>query len=173
MPRKTSPKPRAPVASRPLMPGYGLEDAKGGRGLLPWRWALERLSKSHNYWIHTTRPDGQPHVMVVWGLWIDDAFCFSTGRDSRKARNLAANAHCVIGTENAAEAVILEGVAEVLPILKRPQFLKRFIRAYKKKYDWPVDGTEGTCYAVRPHVVFGLWEENFTEASTRWQFADE
>ena len=35
---------RAPNASRPHMPGYGLP--KGTKGLLPWGWAEQRLKKS-------------------------------------------------------------------------------------------------------------------------------
>src|SRR5207253_6140331 len=57
-----------PHASRPYMPGYGLP--KGAKGLLPWSWAERLLNKSHNYWIATSRPDGTPHVMVVWALWL-------------------------------------------------------------------------------------------------------
>lgn len=165
-------KPGNPVASRPQIPGYGLKDASAGQGLLPWRWARERLAKSHNYWIATTRPDGRPHVMVVWGLWLDEAFCFSTGRDSRKARNLAGNPRCVVCTDNAAEAVIVEGLAERLPFRSDLPFFKKFIREYKKKYDWQIDGSEGDLYTVRPRVVFGFWEEQFTGAATRWRFPD-
>ena len=147
------------------MPGYGVADANGGSGLLPWSWAVERLLKSHNYWLSTTRPDGRPHSMVIWGLWLNEAFCFSTGKDSRKARNLAANPHCVVSTANAAEAVIVEGTAELLDISEE------FGKAYKAKYDWVIDGNEGNFYRVRPRVVFGLLENNFTGAATRWQFA--
>jgi hypothetical protein len=168
--RKTPRKPREPVASRPHMPGYGLAKATAGRGLLPWRWARERLVKSHNYWLSTSRPDGGPHVMLVWGLWLDEAFYFSTGRESRKARNLAANPRCVICTENAAQAVILEGVAEKFSIRRKPAFFKRYITDYKKKYNWKIDGSEGNFYAVHPRVVFGLWEKDFLGATTRWQF---
>ena len=162
--------PGEPIASRPHMPGYGVADAVGGSGLLPWSWALERLSKSHNYWLATTRPDGRPHVMVIWGLWLSEAFCFSTGRDSRKARNLGGNRHCVVSTENAAEAVIVEGVAEELDIVHDPAFLKAYADAYLEKYDWKIDGSDGNFYAVRPRVVFGLLEKDFTGAATRWQF---
>ena len=94
------------------MPDYGISGADEGEGLLPWEWAAERLSVSHNYMVATTRPDGRPHVMPVWGVWLDDAFYFSTGRQSRKARNLGANPHCVVSTDRAEEAVILEGLAE-------------------------------------------------------------
>ncbi len=80
-----------PQAGRPQMPGYGIADANSGSGLLPWNWAVERLQKARNYWISTTRPDGRPHAMPVWGVWYDNQFYFSTGRESRKARNLAVN----------------------------------------------------------------------------------
>ena len=84
------------------MPGYGILDANGGRGLLPWAWAVERLTRARNYWIATTCPDGLPHCVPVWGVWLDDdnAFYFSSGTQSRKARNLAANPNCVVCPED-------------------------------------------------------------------------
>ena len=45
---------------------------------------MERLAAARNYFIATvTVSDGapRPHLMVVWGLWLDDAFQFSTGRE--------------------------------------------------------------------------------------------
>ena len=99
------------------MPGYGMPKSK--KGLLPWKWAEQRLRKSHNYWITTVKPDGSPHTMVVWGLWMDGAFLFSTGRQSRKARNLAKNPRCVVCTEHAEEAVVVEGVAEIAEVAVR------------------------------------------------------
>jgi len=44
------------------------------------------LKKSRQYWIATTRPDGRPHVMVVWALWMDGVLYFATGSTSRKAK---------------------------------------------------------------------------------------
>jgi hypothetical protein len=159
-----------PEASRPHMPGYGVPDADSGRGLRPWTWATERLSKAHNYWLATTRPDGRPHVMPLWGVWIDEAFCFSTGRSSRKARNLAANSSCVVCPERADEAVILEGVAEEV---SDPSLLRQFVDAYKAKYDWEVDPNEGPIYAVRPRVAFAFAEkDDFPGSATRWRFGD-
>ena len=46
--------------------------------------------------------------MIVWGIWWQDAFWFSTGPRTRKVKNIAASPHVVIGTEAADEAVILE-----------------------------------------------------------------
>ena len=72
------------------MPGYGVQPADEGTGLLPWSWAVERLTASHDYWLATTWPDGRPHVMPVWGVWWQDALWFSCGLRSRKARNIGA-----------------------------------------------------------------------------------
>ncbi len=175
MPAKKTPRKKTePKASRPHMPGYGLP--KGRKGLLPWKWALERLQNSHNYWIATTRADSSPHVMVVWGLWLDGALHFSTGRQSRKARNLADNPKCVICTEHAHEAVIVEGIAERVREASR---LRTFLSQYEGKYSWDMSSFEPDIlrgiepiFAVRPRVVFGLYEKKFLEGATRWKFRD-
>jgi nitroimidazol reductase NimA-like FMN-containing flavoprotein (pyridoxamine 5'-phosphate oxidase superfamily) len=147
------------------MPGYGLP--RGTRGLLPWKWAQQRLTRSHNYWITTTRPDGRPHTMIVWGVWVDGCFYFSTGAESRKARNLASNPRCAVATEKAAEAVIVEGRAA--PVTDQEQ-MKRVAPFYAKKYKpWTLDPTMGPVFEVRPAVAFGLREKTF-KAATRWGF---
>ena len=156
---------RAPNASRPHMPGYGLP--KGTKGLLPWGWAEQRLKKSHNYWITTVRPDGSPHTMIVWGLWLDGRFYFSTGRQSRKARNLAANPKCILCTERADEAVIVEGEARLATGPRSRGFFAR----YEKKYSWDMsDYQEEPIFEFRPRMAFGLAEKKSLNAATRWKF---
>ena len=134
------------------MPGYGI--AETSKGLLPWSWARQRLEKSHNYWISTVRPDGLPHTMIVWGLWLDGAFHFSTGGQSRKARNLKANPRCVVCSEKANEAVVVEGVVEVSNDVK---LRKRFAGLYQKKYKWDMSTFADAVYILRPQVAFGLY----------------
>jgi hypothetical protein len=153
------------------MPGYKLPEATEGRGLLPWSWADERLARARNYWVSTTRRDGRPHTMPVWGIWMEGRFWFSTGRLSRKARNLEDNPACVICPEPADEAVILEGTAEEATDSKA---LARFVELYNVKYSWEIDLTEGPIYAVRPTVAFGFIEhaEDFATTATRWKFDD-
>jgi nitroimidazol reductase NimA-like FMN-containing flavoprotein (pyridoxamine 5'-phosphate oxidase superfamily) len=157
----------APRASRPAMPGYGIVPEQEGEGLLPWRWAADRLKAARNYFIATTRADARPHVMVVWGLWIEESFYFSTSRDSRKARNLAVHPQCVICPGDADEAVIVEGTAFEV---SDPEALSRFVAEYKSKYDWDLTGRTEPVFVVRPRVVFGQIEETFTASATRWQF---
>lgn len=163
---------RKPKSSRPHAPGYGFPESK--KGLLPWSWAEQRLKKSHNYWITTVKPDGSPHTMVVWGLWQDGRFVFSTGNKSRKARNLEQNPKCIVCTEHAQEAVIVEGVAEIADVAAR----RKMLPAYERKYKFDMSSMKDDIlamkepvYAVRPRVVFGLWEKHFQSKSTRWKFA--
>jgi hypothetical protein len=162
---------RRPKASRPHAPGYGLPS--GNKGLLPWTWAEQRLKKSHNYWITTVRPDASPHTMVVWGLWQNGQFLFSTGSKSRKARNLAQNAACIVCTEHANEAVIVEGTAEIADVVARRKFLPTYERKYKfdmKGMEQDILSMKEPVFAVRPRVVFGLWEKEFVGKATRWKF---
>ncbi len=161
----------SPPASRPHAPGYGVPT--GNKGLLPWSWAEQRLKKSHNYWITTVKPDASPHTMVVWGLWQDGRFLFSTGSKSRKARNLAQNANCVVCTEHANDAVIVEGIAEIADVAARRKLLPKYERKYKFDMGTMKDdilSMKEPVFAVRPRVVFGLWEKDFIGKSTRWKF---
>src|SRR5687768_2477778 len=103
-----------PVADRPSMPGYGLAAPDDGDGLLPWSWAEERLTEARNYWVSTADEHGRPHAMPVWAVWIAGALYFSTGRRTRKTRNLTRRPECVVAPESGAEAVVLEGEAEEL-----------------------------------------------------------
>jgi nitroimidazol reductase NimA-like FMN-containing flavoprotein (pyridoxamine 5'-phosphate oxidase superfamily) len=161
-----------PTASRPNIPGYGIMDSTSGKGLLPWSWATERLSKAHTYFIATTRPDGRPHLMPVWGIWLSGVFYFSTGRNSRKARNLSDNARCVVSIELSGEAVILEGVAEETT---EKTVLQLCSEAYSAKYHWEMEANDEPFFAVRPSVVFGFIENDslFTSTATRWTFDED
>jgi len=162
-----------PRVSRPHWPDALQNPSKDMSGLKPWHWALERLEKSHNYWIATTRPDGRPHLMVVWGIWWQDAFWFSTGPRTRKAKNIAVDPHVIIGTEKADEAVILEGTAEEV---KDRAVWKQLSQIYNAKYGGDVEpilmASDGCVFRVIPQTAFGQDEhaENFADAVTRWQF---
>jgi hypothetical protein len=163
---------KEPNASRPYWPDALETLPDSTTGLKPWAWALERLEESHNYWIATSRPDGLPHLMLVWGIWWEDAFWFSTGPRTRKAKNIVAQAHCVIGTEKADEAVILEGTAQ--EIRDRAKW-KQFADLYDPKYGGNVfpllESSGGLVYRVKPQTAFGQDEHaaNFAESATRWK----
>ena|ERR1051326_4814867 len=165
MSSKAKQEPATPRAERPAIPDYGISKSK--TGMLPWKWAEKKLADSREYWIITVRPDGRPHAMIIWGLWSEGAFWFGTGGKTQKARNLAANPNCIVGTQDAAEAVILEGVAESISDAE----LRRKLEPLSlKKYGMSGGGGTEPVYRVRPTRVFGLVEKNFPTSATRWTF---
>jgi nitroimidazol reductase NimA-like FMN-containing flavoprotein (pyridoxamine 5'-phosphate oxidase superfamily) len=156
---------RKPKASRPHMPGYGINEKE--KGLLPWKWAEGVLSTTRNYFLMTVGKNRRPHVMPIWGVWINTNFYFSTGKNSVKARNLKANPNCVLCSGNADRAVIVEGVAKKLADRKA---LAKFAKAYFDKYQWDVSELNEPVYVLRPQKAFGQIEKTFSQTATRWIF---
>ncbi len=158
---------KPPRVSRPVVPAdYGFP--KTAKGLLAWKWARQRLTKSHNYVIVTVRPDGRPHAMGMHGLWLEDAFYFGTGIDTRKAKNLAVNTNCILINEHLHELIIVEGSATAVPAKDLP---KNASAESKKKYGWPMgDVPGGIVFKVTPQVVFAFPEKQIATAVTRWIF---
>ncbi|HJT54978.1 MAG TPA: pyridoxamine 5'-phosphate oxidase family protein [Ktedonobacteraceae bacterium] len=159
-----------PESNQPRMFGGFLEPVR-----LPWKWATERLTAARNYWIATTRPNGHPHSRPVWGVWLDDAFYFSTG--SLAAKNLAVSPAITIHLESGSEVVIIEGFCQQVT---DTSVIKRVVYAYNTKYHWNIDPNSlpGPFYVVRPIVAFGwLSDESgfdggaaFHGTATRWRF---
>jgi len=146
--------------------GYGFESASTPPGeRLPWTRVEEVLTGARNYWIATAGPDSRPHAAPVWALWLDSLLYFSTGKESRKARNLAANSNVVIHVESSGgEIVIVEGRAAEI---SDDATLKPVWDAYKQKYNWDASGYP--FYAVTPAVAFSF-NEQLGETATRWTF---
>lgn len=163
-----------PSAQRPYMPGYGVQRADEGLGLLPWSWAIERLTASHDYWLATTWPDGRPHVMPVWGVWWNDALWFSCGLRSRKAQNLARDSRCVLTTDDARNPVVVEGVAARVTDYDT---IAGFNDAVNAKYETSYsadfyDPRINGVFRVEPTRAFGVTESDFTGSPTRWDLSE-
>lgn len=159
-----------PKATAPRMPAaYGVPTDGSGGERLPWGWAVDQLTAARNYWIVTTRKDGRPHAMPVWGLWLDDAVWFSTSPDSLKGRNMARDPRIVIHLESGDDTVVLEGQVE------HPQdrgALERFAEAYEQKYAFRPelsDENQGI-YVLRPTVAQTWTEQGYPRNATRWVF---
>jgi len=150
----------------PFVPAlYGLKPRKN---YLPWSHAEKRLARSRNYWICTSRPDGRPHSMPVWGFWTDGALYFGTGRSSRKGKNLAHNNAVSIHVESGDDAVIFEGHA--VEVTDKPM-LTKLDKAYRAKYKTPLlIDPESVVYRVRPQVAWAWTEKNYLNDATRWEF---
>src|ERR1700760_3614669 len=75
---------------------------------IPWATVRARLEQGvaqapgdggpnrHTCWLATINPDGTPHQTGVGALWVDGAFWFETGPQTRKARNIARDPRCTL-----------------------------------------------------------------------------
>ena len=87
--------------------GYGVPETD--EGMLDWSWAVERLEPALNYWFADHAPDGRPHAMPAWAVWLDGTLYFEGSPMTRRARNMAANPAVVVHLESGDDVVILEG----------------------------------------------------------------
>lgn len=162
---------RPPTPSRPDVPkNYGIAAELGGDAV-PWSQIEEKLAASRNYWIASTRPDGRPHVMPVWGVWLEGALMFSTSRASRKARNIAIHPALSVHLESGDDVVVLEGAPREAV---GADLLARYADAYDAKYAFRPDPSDPATvtYAFRPSVAFTWLETDYPNSATRWSFDD-
>src|ERR1700683_4177918 len=156
-----------PKAERPsFAKGYGI--GTGAYGMREWKEVSRMLAKAHNYWLGTLRPDGRPHVMPVWGVWVDGAVYFGTDRNSEKGRNLRANPAVTVHLDGD-DAVIIEGIARQV---HHSGLVARLDKDYAKKYGMKLTGAPGdlVILAVEPRKIFAFREKDFPKSATRWRF---
>lgn len=124
------------------------------------------MAAARNYWICTTRPDGRPHAVPVWGVWVDDTFFHGGRPDTRKARNLDINPHLAVHLESGNDVVILEGsAAKLTEDNADAELLRRIDDAYEAKYGM----RHGTpVWQLRSRRALA-WNESLSSA-TRWSF---
>jgi len=151
--------------------GYGVPETD--EGVLPWRWAEERLTAARNYWFSTTRPDGRPHAVPAWAVWVDGALYFDGSPRTRRGRNIAQNPSIVVHLESGDEVVIVEGNAEDASG-PTPELAAQLVEALATKYErdgyrptpdqWDREGL----WRVRPRVAYA-WG-SFPKDVTRFRF---
>lgn len=168
--------PTTPTADRPRMPdGYGVPEHADG--LLPWDAVEARLRDSHVYWMATTRPDGRPHVVPRWGVWLDGRLHYDGSPATRHVRNLQANGNCVLHLEDGTRAAIFEGVAgpadppgpDLGARISAEMHRKYGAEGYRPPPDaWDGEDAGGLC-AFTPHT--GLAWHSFPADVTRFHFS--
>lgn len=166
----------SPRVERPSMTNYGVPTDIDGA--LPWTWAQERLLTNRNFWFVTVRPDGRPHSMPVWGVWMVDeqVFRFSTDRAAFKVRHLSTNPHVCVTSDSTIEVVSIEGTAR---FIDDRETIRDTALAWAHKYAADVgDDVEatveffsnGAVVEVAPMRAIGMIEraEDFAAKATRW-----
>jgi PPOX class probable F420-dependent enzyme len=94
--------------------------------LMDWRSIEARLAQGltlapesggpnrHTCWLATVNPDGRPLVTGVGALWVDDAFWFETGTQTRKGKNLARDPRCSLSVSTHEFDLVVEGEAHMV-----------------------------------------------------------
>jgi pyridoxine/pyridoxamine 5'-phosphate oxidase len=157
------------------MPDSGVDTPDWGP--LPWSWAAERLAGNRNFWVATVSVDGRPHALPVWGVWdeTERRFAFSCSPRARKARNLAANPHAVVMTDDTVECLSVEGLAHAVDSHERQaQWIDRYLAKYQ-----PLS-PDISAEFLRQHLMIEFVperafaiierEEEFSTRATRWMF---
>lgn len=162
-----------PNVDRPRMPpGYGVEQASK---YVRWEDVESRLMRSRNYWLSTTRPDGRPHVVPRWGVWLDGRFWYDGSPETTHVKNLERNPACALHLENGSEVTIVEGQS-IRPMPIVGELGERLAAEYAAKYGpdyapsanaWS-DEIAGGMRIVEPRRVLA-WTE-FPNDLTRFTF---
>jgi len=79
--------------------------------LLSWSHVVQRLADARNYWLCTVHPNGHPHVIPFWAVWVDDRIYFDGSPETRLARNIATNQYVALHLESGDDVVIIEGIS--------------------------------------------------------------
>lgn len=157
------------------MPDYGVDTSAWAP--LPWSWAAERLVANRNFWVVTASADCRPHALPVWGVWDDGEyrFAFSCGPRSRKARDLSANAHAAVMTEDTVECLSLEGHAALVHDTGREDlWIERYLAKYRSvSADLSAEFIrQNLTFEFVPERAFAVIEREaeFATRATRWAF---
>jgi F420H(2)-dependent biliverdin reductase len=121
-----------------------------------------RLEREANVWLATVRPDGRPHLVPIWFVWVNGSFWLATGARSVKVGNIRANPGVVVSLEVGNRPLVAEGTAVIWP---RP-FPTPVVAAFERKYDWdisvPEDADVGTVALIE--VAVGRWIQGGPDA---------
>jgi nitroimidazol reductase NimA-like FMN-containing flavoprotein (pyridoxamine 5'-phosphate oxidase superfamily) len=154
--------------TRPVFPEGYLEDPKS---LLPWSHVEKRLKEAMHYWLCTVRPNGRPHAVPNWAVYIQGKIYFDGSPETRHARNIAKNQHVVVHLESGEDVLIVEGVAKASgkPAI---ELALQIAQAYSEKYadrgyaPQPDQWNEGGLFEIQPRTIIA-WTQ-FTDDPTRF-----
>ncbi|HMD80275.1 MAG TPA: pyridoxamine 5'-phosphate oxidase family protein [Anaerolineales bacterium] len=161
-----------PKITRPKFPkGYVDKPAS----FLTWDWVAAQLTESKHYWLCSVRPNGHPHVVPRWCVYVDGKIYYDGSPETRHARNIELNPNVSLHLESGSEAIIMEGIAEAAGKPSR-ELGKKISEAYKKYKEFgyapkPNSWDGGGLFVFTPRQCIA-WS-NFTENPTKFLFEVE
>jgi len=93
-----------------------------------------RLLTDRNVWLATTRPNGKPHLIPIWFVWVDEKFYICTGEGSVKTRNVLGNPRASVALEDGNKPLIAECRVERMTQPYPPPVVQAFL----EKYAWNI-----------------------------------
>jgi nitroimidazol reductase NimA-like FMN-containing flavoprotein (pyridoxamine 5'-phosphate oxidase superfamily) len=162
----------APVVTRPRFPkGY----VDKPTGLLAWKRVERQIASATHYWLCSMRPNGRPHSIPKWAVWVDGRLYFDGSPETRHAKNIAQNPFVSVHLESGEKAVIMDGTAREM---KPSQDLAVAVaRSYSKKYaalgysPKPDTWDAGGLFEIVPRTVIA-WS-SFAVDPTKFVFPDQ
>ncbi|HMN12141.1 MAG TPA: pyridoxamine 5'-phosphate oxidase family protein [Bellilinea sp.] len=115
--------------SRPKMPKGYIGDPKA---FVTWESTGQRLVEARNYWVCTADDESRPHVIPVWGAWVENAFYFDGSSKTKHLRNIAENPEVAIHLESGSQVLILYGRCHAVAAAEAPT--EQIASQYRAKY---------------------------------------
>jgi hypothetical protein len=100
---------------------------------VPWEYVAGQLTEARHYWVCSTRPDGRPHVVPRWCVYMDGKIYYDGSPQTRHAQNIAQNPNVAVHLEDGERAIILEGTSAEAG---KPEagLAQRLVEEYRRKY---------------------------------------
>jgi general stress protein 26 len=159
---------KQPIITRPVFPEGYVDHPKAQ---LSWGHVEMRLAQAKNYWLCTVRPNGHPHAVPKWGVWVDGKIYVDGSLETRHARNIQENPNVSVHLESGDDVIIVEGHAQALDQPSQ-NTTEEVAKAYREKYaasgyapqadQWD----NGGLFEITPHMVLA-WT-SFTEDPTKF-----
>jgi nitroimidazol reductase NimA-like FMN-containing flavoprotein (pyridoxamine 5'-phosphate oxidase superfamily) len=163
-----------PRRDRPRLPkGY---ITRAPRGMLEWRDAEHILRTGRYFWLATTDPDGAPHLVQQWGVWIDETLYFEGSERTRWARNLARDPRLGFGTQSGTRAAYGDATVQVVRGVERAlaeRIAKQYAAKYGRTFSYrpkPSQYEKGHVFRARPAKIIVFDVKLFNTSATRFVF---
>lgn len=144
--------------------------------MLTWPAVKEILGAFPYLWISTVGPDGKPHLVQQWGVWVDDTLYFEGSDKTRWARNLARDRRLAWGAQLGDKAVygdatvdMIRGVEHRLAMKIAKAYAAKYGRSFKyrpkaEQYE------QGHVFRARPSKLIAFDVKKFNTSAARFTF---
>src|SRR6266498_2436081 len=141
-----------------------------------WDWVAAQLTESKHYWLCSVYPNGKPHVVPRWCVFLDGKVYYDGSPETRHSRNIQLNPDISVHLESGAQPIILYGTSTASG-KPSSELGKKLSQEYKKKYKElgyapkPNSWDGGGLYVFTPRECL-TWSK-FTEDPTKFIFEQE